>query len=140
MQREILIKLIKDNSELYHEDDLRNYSDKQLQQIKDSLLLEVKSKLKIKKAISQYKKVIVIYSSQSCVACISFLPKLIEITKEEQYKNCHFLEIDAKENPHVEKIITSFQTPFVIRYDNGFISESKIIKSEGIFRLLLDFS
>lgn len=94
----------------------------------------------LRRVITQYTNLVVIYTSQSCQPCIDLFLKLAKIAGEKKYRHFYFLEIDAKENPVAERAVEAYRTPLVTVYRNGLVIESKTVKSEEAFRLLLETS
>ena len=128
MTREELIKVIREKSLIYQDENLEEYSNKQLQDIKKALFIELQQKIKFRMTITQSNdeklkevllnnsKVIVFYYKKDSELCKQLLEDFIKLSLNDSYRALAFVAIDIENSISAERL--SKQIPIVSCYHN----------------------
>lgn len=91
-----------------------------------------------KQLLSEKPVTVVKFYADWCGSCKLFAPKFNRISREEQYNDVAFLDVDAENNPETRKLAGVDNLPFLAVFKNGELIEGSAGSKEEYLRELIE--
>lgn len=90
-----------------------------------------------REVISNNNKVVVKFFATWCGSCKLIAPKYARMSEDEKYKDIHFAEMNAEENPQTRQDVAVNNLPFFATFEGGkLVSSSPTSKKDKIQSLI----
>ena len=87
--------------------------------------------------LKSQEKIVVKYFANWCGSCRLFAPKFTKLSNKEEFRDIHFIEVNAEENPKARELAKVTNLPFFATFKNGQLENTlSASKEEAVASLL----
>ena len=87
--------------------------------------------------LKSQEKIVVKYFANWCGSCRLFAPKFTKLSNKEEYKDIHFIEVNAEENPIARRFAGVSNLPYFAIINHGeLVKGDTTAKEESVENML----